>query len=172
VTNYLAASVMTIPIATLAPHWSDPNGDPVTLVLVNANSAIGTNNVGTDGTNIYYTNLTGGADVITYVVQDVRSNPPAVYRAEDTVQTAVGNICILPPPAIGRVGVSGGILSISGSGGIPGGAYNVLATTNLALPLSLWQPVATNSFDRSGNFQFTNALPADAPAQFFRLEAP
>jgi len=172
VTNYLAASVMTIPVASLAPHWSDPNGDPVTLALVNANSAIGTNNVSADGTSIYYTNLAGGADVITYLVQDVRTNPPAVYRAEDTVQTGVGNIYLLPPPAIARAGLSGGGLAMSGGGGIPGGAYSVLASTNLALPLTQWQRVATNSFDSAGDFQFTNAVASNAPAQFFLLQAP
>ena len=117
VSNYLSASVMTIPIATLAPHWNDPNGDPVILFLVNASSGIGTNNVAGDGVNIYYTNVTGAADVITYLVQDVRTNPPAVYRAEDTVQTGVGDIYILPPPAIGRVGWNGNNLTLSGSGG-------------------------------------------------------
>ncbi len=169
VSNYLSASVMTIPIATLAPHWNDPNGDPVILFLVNASSGIGTNNVGADGVNIYYTNVTGAADVITYLVQDVRTNPPAVYRAEDTVQTGVGDIYILPPPAIGRVGWNGNNLTLSGSGGIAGGTYYVLTSTNLALPLNRWTVMAANEFDTSGDFSFTSNINSNNMDDFYLL---
>src|SRR6185369_17678070 len=99
--------VLQIPIAALSGHWSDPDGDPVQFGGVSTNSANGVNNVATDGTYIYYTNALAGADTITYTISDVRTNPPAVYRPGDTVQTAVGLVQILPPPGIGSAVLSG-----------------------------------------------------------------
>ena len=111
---------MAIAIASLTNHWSDPDGDPVTLFLVNANSANGVNNVGTDGVDIFYTNASPAADSITYLVADVRTNPPAVYRPEDTVQTGEGRITILPPPALSAAAAADS-LTMSGTGGTPAG---------------------------------------------------
>jgi hypothetical protein len=172
VTLYRSGHTMTIPIASLAAGWSDPDGDPVTLFLVNANSANGLNNVGTDGINIYYTSGTTLPDTITYLVADVRTNPPAVYRPEDTVQTAVGQIIILPPPAISGVTLSGSRVVLSGMGGIHAGPYYVLATTNVALPLNQWVRLGTNAFDGAGNLQFTNGVNAGATQEFYRLQFP
>jgi hypothetical protein len=97
--------------------------------------------------------------------------PPAVYRAEDTVQTGVGNIYILPPPAIVGFGLNGRSLTLGG-GGIADGTYYVLTSTNPELPLNQWTVIATNAFDAVGNFNFTNAIRPNLPAQFFRLQAP
>jgi hypothetical protein len=62
-----------------------------------------------------------------------------------------------------------GAFVFSGSNGIPGWNYSVAATTNPALPEAQWQPVATNSFDTSGNFSFTNNSGSD-PAEFYVLK--
>jgi hypothetical protein len=78
-----------------------------------------------------------------------------------------------PPPEIVAVtpaGVNG--LIFSGSNGIPGWTYRVLASTNLALPASQWLPIATNTFDANGNFNFTRSVAPDAPQQFYLLETP
>ncbi len=45
-----------------------------------------------------------------------------------------------------------------GSNGISGWTYQVVASSNLAVPLSNWVALATNSFDANGNFQYTNAI--------------
>ncbi|MGB7768100.1 MAG: LamG-like jellyroll fold domain-containing protein [Verrucomicrobiia bacterium] len=53
---------------------------------------------------------------------------------------------------------AGSNLVVSGSGGVPGAAYYVLASTNLtAEPSCLWQRVATNVF--SGTGEFSNSIP-------------
>jgi hypothetical protein len=65
---------------------------------------------------------------------------------------------------------SGGSLTLGGTHGLPNGTYSVLVSTNIALPLNKWTPVATNQFDPSGNFTFTNTLNPAAPGQFFILE--
>jgi hypothetical protein len=75
-------------------------------------------------------------------------------------------------PQIGHVGVSGGQLSLSGSGGPPRANYYVLASTNAALPLNQWANIATNSFDNSGNFQWSTSLDPTAPQCFYVLRLP
>ena len=76
-----------------------------------------------------------------------------------------------PSPALALAWV-GADLIFTGSGGPAGGTNYLVATTNLALAVSQWSPVATNQFDLAGNFSFTNALPAGVPQQFLRLALP
>jgi len=171
VTQYRTEAAMAIPVSSLASAWSDPDGDPVTLAGVNASSAEGVNNVSTDGNFIYYTNATGAADAIFYTVQDVRTNPPAVYRAGDTQRTATGEIILFPPPVFTGVSVSDGSLVFNGAAGITDGVYYLLGSTNVTLPVNLWQRLATNAFDGSGGFNFTNATLTNQQ-EFFRLGLP
>jgi autotransporter-associated beta strand protein len=82
-----------------------------------------------------------------------------------TIKVAPGAV-----PRFSGVSLIGANLVMSGSNGPPSGTYYVLATTNVALPLSSWTRVATNTFDSNGAFVFTNA--ASTPKQFFRLTLP
>jgi hypothetical protein len=61
---------------------------------------------------------------------------------------------------------------MSGTNGPPNAAYFVLASTNIALPLTNWTPILTNQFGSSGNFSFTNAIDPALPRRFFMLEVP
>jgi len=171
-TAYLTGTVLAIPVSSLAQHWSDPDGDPVALVSVNGSSANGVNNVGTDGIFIYYTNTVPGPDTITYTVQDIRTTPPAIYRFGDTVQTASGQVNILPPPALGKTLLQGTNFVMGGNGGAPSGKYYVLTSTNVGLSLSQWTPLATNLFDGTGAFSVTNTINPAQPRQFYILEVP
>jgi autotransporter-associated beta strand protein len=74
-------------------------------------------------------------------------------------------------PTISSIGRSGPNLVLAGTGGPPNGTYWVLVSTNIALPLAEWAPLATNTFDASGSFSFTNGVPSD-PRQFYLLEVP
>jgi hypothetical protein len=76
------------------------------------------------------------------------------------------------PPAVSGVAISGSGMVVSGSGGAPGALYHVIASTNVALPAISWQPVATNLFDASGNFVFTNPISPALGGQFLRLRVP
>ena len=58
----------------------------------------------------------------------------------------------------------------TGVGGTLGGAYYVLATTNLSVPLTQWTRVATNRFDGYGGFIFTNAIQLSTSRMFFALQ--
>ena len=61
---------------------------------------------------------------------------------------------------------------LAGSGGMPGGAYSWLTSTNVAAPLSKWTTNTTGVFDSNGGF--SNAIPINTnePAAFFQLKTP
>jgi hypothetical protein len=48
--------------------------------------------------------------------------------------------------------------------------YVVLSSTNLALPLSNWTPLVTNSFNLDGTFDYTNAVVPSIPQQFLNVK--
>jgi hypothetical protein len=75
----------------------------------------------------------------------------------------------LPPPFIMVTVTNGNSLVFSGTNGTPGWTYYVLTSTNLLLPMSRWQIVATNSFDQAGKFNFTYALSAGTSQKFYGL---
>lgn len=76
------------------------------------------------------------------------------------------------PPTLGTPVYSGGNLILSGTGGTPGANYYVLTSTNVALPMTSWTTLATNQFDGSGNFAFTNAVSSGTPRLFYRIQVP
>jgi autotransporter-associated beta strand protein len=75
------------------------------------------------------------------------------------------------PPRITSNSTSGTTLTASGSGGVAGGTYYTLMTTDLALPVTSWTAIATNQFDASGNFTFTDATDID-PQRFYLISIP
>lgn len=82
---------------------------------------------------------------------------------------------VSPPPApvYGAVTPAGRNQFIfSGSNGVPGWAFDVLASTNIAMPASQWPIMVTGLFDANGGFSFTNGPAPNAPQQFYLLEMP
>jgi rhamnogalacturonan endolyase len=76
------------------------------------------------------------------------------------------------PPAIASCGRGSGTLVFNGTGGTPDWDYYILSSTNLSLPLSVWDHVATNQFDGSGNFSCTNAVDPSVSRRFYLIELP
>jgi hypothetical protein len=74
------------------------------------------------------------------------------------------------PPVFGSVTFDGANYIFTGSGGVTGGNYYVLAATNLALPPAQWPCIATNTFGSGGSFIFSNAAAAGAPQTFYLLQ--
>ena len=68
--------------------------------------------------------------------------------------------------------VSGGNLTITGSGGLAGAFYYVLTSGDIALPATNWTPLVTNMFDGSGNFSFSDPIDPNLPARFYLLQIP
>jgi LEA14-like dessication related protein len=63
-------------------------------------------------------------------------------------------------------------LIFSGTGGVPGGRYYVLISTNANLPPSQWKRLATHSFDANGNFTFTCEINRRVPRLYYQLQVP
>ena len=82
--------------------------------------------------------------------------PAALQRG---MATTFGSITIVGTSAV-----------FSGSNGVAGNPYYVLAATNLALPRTSWTRIATNVFDVNGHFAFTNSL--TPPQRFFQIQLP
>jgi autotransporter-associated beta strand protein len=100
---------------------------------------------------------------------------PALNLAWNTnTLTADGTLRIVSAPTarprITGSANSGGSLILSGTNGVPGWTYYVLATTNLTLPPTSWARIATNQFDASGGFSITNAFDTSTSQRFYMLQ--
>jgi fibronectin-binding autotransporter adhesin len=75
-----------------------------------------------------------------------------------------------PKPIINQASLSGANFIFSGTNGYSGGTYNLLATTNIALPFSQWTSLQTGSFNSDGTFSLTNAVVPGTPQKFYTLQ--
>ena len=73
-------------------------------------------------------------------------------------------------PVVSSETLSGGNFIINGTNGTAGGNYVVLTSTNIALPLTNWAPIATNSFDNTGAFHATNAINPALNRSFYLIQ--
>jgi autotransporter-associated beta strand protein len=76
------------------------------------------------------------------------------------------------PPVITRFSYSSGTIGFSGTNGAPFITYRILSSTNVAVSISNWLPVWTNSFDASGNFSATLPIDPAMRSLFYRLAMP
>ena len=74
-------------------------------------------------------------------------------------------------PTIRHVGVSGGSLSMNGTGGTPGATYYVLSSAVVNQPRPNWTTVYTNSFDGTGAFSLSLPVAPGQARQFYLLSA-
>ena len=97
-----------------------------------------------------------------------------VTGAEGTnTMTGTNYVVASPTPTIGSATLlSGGQLVFSGTNCPAGVRYRVLTSTNVALPLTDWQPVVTNTFLSDGSYSYTNSNSTNKPDAFFLLVSP
>jgi fibronectin-binding autotransporter adhesin len=76
------------------------------------------------------------------------------------------------PPVFSSIQVDGANVMFSGSGGPTNVPFYVLVSTNLTSPSAGWARIATNQFDGTGGFNFTNAMDPNAPQSFYLLQMP
>jgi fibronectin type 3 domain-containing protein len=83
-----------------------------------------------------------------------------------------GSLTVTPmPPRISSFNVNGTTLAVSATNGSAYGIYYLLTSTNVALPLSQWKPVLTNTFDNNGNATLvTNVINVTNASQFYILQ--
>jgi len=160
-------------------------------ISMELNQGLGTNDVLQSAATIQYggvlslTNISGALTVAdsfklfsapAYSGSFAKLTPaiPALNLAWDTNTLATdGTLRILsvptPQPQITQFGIRAGNLILAGANGVAGWPYCLLATTNLALPLSAWTCLATNQFDDTGSFAITAPANPSLPRQFFLL---
>jgi hypothetical protein len=102
--------------------------------------------------------------------EQVRFADFCIAKGNDICPSDVGTVH--PPLAMTSIAKSAGNVVVSGTGVLSGLSYYVLASTNLNLPRSSWSRIATNAFDASGNFVFTNSINPGTPRQFYLLQVP
>ncbi|MGP8020511.1 MAG: PKD domain-containing protein, partial [Limisphaerales bacterium] len=104
--------------------------------------------------------------VFTAAVVETNSIGIPVAGSAVTIQSTV------PQPGIGGLNVSGANLVLDATNGQSGQTYYVLSSTNVALPLNQWLPVASNTLSLSGNFTITisNTVTSALPQRFYILK--
>jgi alpha-galactosidase len=99
---------------------------------------------------------------------------PAINLAWNTNGLNGGVLGIIssptPPPGFSSVRATKTNMVFTGTNGLPNWPYVVRASTNIALPLSNWSTLATNQFDASGNFSFTNTVVPGIGGWFYRIQ--
>ena len=70
----------------------------------------------------------------------------------------------------GGAGLNNPTTVLSGTGGLSNNLCTLVAATDLALPLTNWTRLATDVFDASGRFAFTNPTSAAVPRQFYTVQ--
>jgi hypothetical protein len=142
------AAIGTDPSSAVVPSMSQP------LTIGNAEG------------NFYFNGL---LDEVSIYNRALSSNEiAAIYSAG-----SAGKCNLLPlAPLIASLNLAGTNLVINAANGVAGGTYTVLMSTNVALPLGQWTPVATNVLTGSGNFTITatNAVSPGASQQFYILQ--
>ena len=105
---------------------------------------------------------------------------PSLYIDEVRVSTNWADVVpgtppTLPaPPATNVVTVTQALLDptgfiIRGIGGASNGVFEVLASTDLAIPVASWSPIGSHDFDGAGNFDVTNPVPDGTDFEYFSV---
>ena len=99
---------------------------------------------------------------------------PGINLAWNTNSLATGVLSVVSSPTakpvFGSLAMTGNSLVLKGSNGVPAWTYRILTSTNLSLPMANWTVIATNSFDGSGHFNFTNSVNPVGSQQYFLLQ--
>ena len=69
--------------------------------------------------------------------------------------------------------MKGTTLTMTATNGVYGGKYTLLESVSLALPLSQWTPVLTNTFNGSGELNLsTNIINTNNQREYYLLLVP
>jgi autotransporter-associated beta strand protein len=83
-----------------------------------------------------------------------------------------GNIRVLSVPIATGTTKIGTNMTVTGNHGPPSLTYVVISSLNATSPRDFWTPVATNSFDASGNYSFTVPIQRNTQKRFFSIWIP
>ena len=140
-----------------------------------------TSSVAVASSGVLQLDFAGVTNQVAALVLNGVSEPAGVYNSGNTSGriTGGGSLLVVPtgpgkftnPTAITGFTITGANISITGTNGQAGDAYYLLSSTNLALPIGQWTPVATNIPGTAGTYTFTatNAVNSAYAQQFFIL---
>jgi hypothetical protein len=151
-----------VSIATLLSNDSDADGDPITFIAANTNSANGGTVVSSSGW-LFYTPPLGftNTDTFTYTINDGLGAPVTGVVA---VNIRVDNG---PSANLTISNLGNGVFAIRGDG-IPGRTYHIQFAD--APNQTNWQALGTATADPYGVFQFTDL--SGSPQRFYRSVYP
>ena len=112
-----------------------------------------------------------GSPTVTVTGSGMAAGATASLSVSGTSVNLVVTGGVSTPPVINSLVISGGNLIFSGTNGAHGGTYYVLSSSNVALPLSQWSSIATDTFSGTGTFSVTNPVGTD-PSRFFIIKSP
>lgn len=165
-----AGSTTTLQLQSAPPANSGVNVGGIvtfggTLVVTNVGGAL------TNGDSFQLFSAADYAGTFdSYVLPALATN--LVWNTNSLVASGVISVAARTVPVVTSVLFDGENLIVSGSGGLNDWPYYLVGSTNLTLPLANWTRLATNVFDSSGGFGFTNAVSAGTPQYFYRLIVP
>jgi hypothetical protein len=84
---------------------------------------------------------------------------------------SVASTTVTSQPYITSISLSGANLIINGTNGSAGQQFEILSSTNVALPLANWTSISTDTFT-GGDFAVTNAINAGEPQRFYLIRVP
>ena len=126
------------------------------------------------------TSITSGTGAVTLTLTASNSAAGGIYALTNGLTilgtSSIGTrfapvaLVVKPRPNIVSTGVNGGNLVISGTNGFVNATFNLLGSTNAALPFNQWTSVATNVFGTNGNFSVTNKINSGTPGQFYLIK--
>jgi len=187
--GYISNFTTTVPVPSVVPLvvQSVTAGAATLGATVNPNNAItgywfkyGTNNTLTGVNKFTVTNIVAASySSVIKTLLITGLSPGTVYyyqvggtNAGGTATSWNNSFTTLPvtPSSLGNVIINGGKLQFSFTNA-SGASFSILSTTNLTSP---WSVVGTavESPAGSGNYQFTNSLPATNPATFYMWRQP
>ncbi len=102
-----------------------------------------------------------------FISRERRSSPRDTSNLAAEGRLAVVSLGL--PLVISQPQLAAGNIVLAITGGTPGNPCYLVASTNVAAPAALWQPVATNTFDAGGQTVFTNAVNPALKDRYFRV---
>jgi len=82
------------------------------------------------------------------------------------------NLAPATPAAITSASITGNTLTMTGSGGTPNYAYDIVTSTDVTAPLSSWTVVYTGVTDGTGAVSISIPVAPGSLAGYFRLRMP
>jgi hypothetical protein len=170
------APVLTVPadqtISELAPYTAnatatdaDLPAQTLTFALVSGPSGL---TVSPSGAIAWRPTEAQGPSVNLVEVKVTDNGSPALSVTNSFTLTVSGGVVA---PTISSIEVTGGNVVVRGTGPA-NGTYEVLTSTDIALPSAQWVQAGTGSFDSSGNFSVTVPVSAGVSQSFTKLRVP